>query len=248
MNSVVVRFALLSLLLAGLCSAASGQEPAPGTAPQPSSLTRPDTDQEKAIEKKEQSQRLLGVLPQFGVTRQNALPLTPADKFRLFRRAAFDPAEFVVAGLQAASEQASDQFPGYGQGAAGYGKRYGATLADQVSSGFFSNFFYPVLLKEDPRYFRLGEGSIKHRFAYSAEQAFVAHTDGGGRSFNFANLLGAVSAGGLSNLYYPASDRGVGLTMSRAAISLGYGALGGLVDEFYPDVMQRLFHKRGAQK
>src|SRR5207248_6668091 len=191
------------------------------------------SEQEKQVQKKEQSRRLLGIIPQFGVTsRQNAAPLTGAEKFHLFRKSAFDPIEFGLVGLQAGIEQASDQFPGYGQGAAGYGKRYGATFADQVSSGFFSNFLYASLLKEDPRYFRVEEGSLKQRIGHSLAQEFVAHTDRGGRSFNFANVLGAVSAGGVSNIYYPSSDRGFGLTMSRAALSSGYGCLGNLVDEF----------------
>jgi hypothetical protein len=149
----------------------------------------------------------------------------------------------VVEGLQAGLSQAEDEFPGYGQGAQGYGKRFGATLADEVSSGFFSNFFYPTLLKEDPRYFRLGKGSFKHRMGYAIAQEFVCHTDSGGRSFCFENVLGAFSSGALSNVYYPSSDRGFGLTMSRSSIALGYGSLGGLVTEFWPDIHRKLFKK-----
>jgi hypothetical protein len=139
--------------------------------------------------------------------------------------------------------QAQNEFPGYGQGAAGYGKRYGASLADQVSSNFFANFFYPVLLKEDPRYFRSGQGSIKHRIAYSLAQEFLTRTDSGHRRFNFSNVLGAFSSGGLSNLYYPSTDRGLSLTLSRSAISLAYGSVGGLIDEFWTDIDHKLFHK-----
>lgn len=149
-------------------------------------------------------------------------------------------------GLQAGLSQAENEFPEYGQGAEGYGKRYGASLADEVSAGFFSNFFYPALLKEDPRYFRLGQGTLKHRVGYALAQEFVCHTDKGGRSFAFSNVLGAVSAGGLSNAYYPQSDRGFGLTLSRAGIALLYGSLGGLSDEFWPDISRKLFHKHGA--
>jgi hypothetical protein len=202
------------------------------------------SEQEKAAEKEEQSQRMLGVVPQFSVTsRQNASPLTAGEKFHLFAKGAFDPVEFVLVGAQAGVSQGEDEFPSYGQGAAGYGKRYGAAFADEVSSGFFSNLFWSTLLKEDPRYFRLGQGSIKRRIVYSLEQEFVCRTDRGGRSFSFENVLGSLSTGGLSNVYYPPSDRGFGLTMSRAGISVLYGSLGGLADEFYADIAQRLFHK-----
>jgi hypothetical protein len=225
--------------------------PASPSAPQP----KPDapqqkTEEEKEIERKEQSQRMLGVVPQFSVTsRMNAPPLTPREKLHLFFKSAFDPATVAAVGLQAGVSQAEDEFPGYGQGAEGYGKRFGASLADEVSSGFFSNYFYSTLLKEDPRYFRLGEGTIKHRLAYSLAQEFVCHTDkGGGRSFNWQNVFGAFTAGGISNTYYPSSDRGFDLTMSRSGIALLYGSAGGLVDEFWPDISHRLFGKHRQSK
>jgi hypothetical protein len=201
-------------------------------------------DQEKEIEKREQSQRLMGVLPNFGTTsRRNPAPLTPREKFHLFYKSAFDPVQLSVVGLQAGFSQAEDEFPEYGQGAAGFGKRYGATLADEVSSGFFADFFYPVIFKEDPRYFRLGGGPIGHRIGYALVQVVDCHTDKGGRSVAWSNILGALSSGGISNAYYPAAERGFGLTMSRSAISIGYGSLGGLVDEFYPDISHWLFHR-----
>lgn len=202
------------------------------------------SEQEKEIEKREQSQRMLGVIPNFGTTsRQDAPPLTPREKFHLFAKSAFDPVELSVVGLQAGISQGEDEFPEYGQGAAGYGKRYGATLADEVSSSFWANYFYPTLLKEDPRYFRLGQGTVKHRIKYALLQEIICHTDSGGRSFAWENVLGAFTTGGVSNLYYPAAERGLGLTMSRSAISVGYGSLGGLVVEFYPDIARKLFHR-----
>ncbi|HLY99491.1 MAG TPA: hypothetical protein VKT33_10565 [Candidatus Angelobacter sp.] len=211
--------------------------------------TTSQSEQEKELQKQEQSQRILGMAPMFGVTsRQNAAPLTRGQKFHLFAKSAFDPFAFAAAGLQSGLGQAQNEFPGYGQGAAGYGKRYGASLADQVSSSFFSNYFYPTLLKQDPRYFRLGETSVKHRLLYSLEQEFVCRTDKGGKSFNWSNVLGAFTAGGVSNIYYPSTDRGAGLTLSRSAIALAYGSVGGLVDEFWPDVNRKLFHRKDKNK
>jgi hypothetical protein len=32
--------------------------------------------------------------------------------------------------------------------------------------------------------------------------------------------------------------------MSRAGIALIYGSAGGLIDEFWPDINRKLFHKR----
>ena len=269
-----IKFAagwLAGLAFAGmLTSLANAQQTASPSKADPATQTSAPTtksEEEKDEEKKEQSQRALKLLPMFGVTsRQNAPPLTPGEKFHLFAKSAFDPVTVGVVGLQAGISQGENEFPGYGQGAQGYGKRFGASLADEVSSGFWSNYFYPVLLKEDPRYFRLAEGGLKQRLFYSARQEFVCHTDNGGRSFNFSNVLGAFTAGGISNLYYPGNtrvrtipattttpavpvyenDRGFVLTMSRTAIALAYGAMGGLFSEFWPDIEQKLWHKHKA--
>lgn len=224
-------------------SSQSSQTQATGTATPENTRTPQQGENEKEIEKKEQSQRALGIYPQFAVTsRQNAPPLTPGGKFHIFYKTAFDPFEFVLAGLQAGSDQAEDEFPAYGEGAKGFGKRFAADFGDTVSANFFSNYFYSVLLKEDPRYFRLGEGTFKRRFVYSLEQEFVCRTDKGHRSFNFQNVLGAISSGALSNTYHPQADRGVALTARGTAFGLAYGSLGGLISEFWPDINARM-HK-----
>ena len=106
-------------------------------------------EKEREIQKQEQSQRMLKTLPNFATTnRREPPPLTPAQKFHLFRKSAFDPVEFGVVGMQAAYAEAEDEFPEYGQGAVGFGKRYGATLADEVSSSFFTDYFYPCSSKK----------------------------------------------------------------------------------------------------
>ena len=197
-----------------------------------------------AILKREQSQRILATIPNFGTTnRRSPPPLTPEQKFHLFAKSAFDPVELAVTGMQAAISQANNEFPEYGQGSTGYAKRYGATLADEVSSGFFTDYLYPVIFKQDPRYYRLGEGSIKRRLGYALEQEVACHNDHGGRSPSWENAFGALTSGGLSNIYYPPSDRGFGLTMSRSGISAAYGTLAGVVDEFYPDIHHWMFHR-----
>ena len=197
--------------------------------------------------KQEEKQRALGIVPMFGMTFYNAPPLTSKQKFRLMSRAMIDPFTFVSAGLTAGVGQASDSFTGYGQGATGFGKRYGAALADNADSNFFSNFVYPSLFKQDPRYFRVGEGPIKRRIWIALEEEFVARKDSGGRTFSFENVLGAFTAGTISNIYYPASDRGVGLTVTRAATALGYGCLGDVLLEFWPDVDRKVFHRHSSQ-
>lgn len=210
----------------------------------PDAPSQKKSQKELEAEKQEQSYRVMGIVPMFSTTsRHNPTPLTSKEKFHLFVRSAFDPVNFVIIGAQAGISQAQNSFDSYGQGAEGYAKRYGAAFADSVDSGFFSNFFYPVVFKQDPRYFRLGEGTVKHRIVYSLEQEFVAHKDSGGKQFHFSNVLGALTAGSISNAYYPDEDRGFGLTMSRAGIAILYGSLGGIFSEFWPDIQKKVLHK-----
>ena len=260
-----ILFSLLRTLSEAQQPASPPDSPSP-TQGNPGTPKGEKSEEEKEIEKKEQSQRALGVLPVFGVTdRWNASPLTPGEKFHLFVKSAFDPATIGTVGLQAGFSQAVNEFPGYGQGMQGFGKRFGASLADEVSANFWSGYFYPVLLKEDPRFFRLGSGGFKRRMLNSVVQEFVCHTDQGKRSFSYSNVLGAFTSGGLSNLYYPGrtvvrtapatatspptpvfeDDRGVVLTVSRSVIALGYDMAGNLFDEFWPDIHRKMKGKHG---
>ena len=114
--------------------------------------------------RQQEKQRILGVIPNFNTTDiQDAAPLSPGQKFRLAYRSAIDPFEFVAAGMLAGFGQATDNHAGYGQGFAGYSKRYGAAYADSADGVLWGNAVLPVLLHQDPRYFRMGHGSIKRR-------------------------------------------------------------------------------------
>ena len=183
----------------------------------------------------EEKQRVFGVVPNYYVSyRQDAVPLDTRQKFQLGWKSTLDPVSFGIAGLIAGAEQASNAYSGYGQGAQGYGKRLGATYADFVSGTFIGSVILPSVLKQDPRYFYKGTGSRKSRFFYAVASAVICKGDNGHWQPNYSNMLGSLAAGGLSNLYYPASDRnGVGLTFQNALIGIGGSAMGAVVEEFF---------------
>lgn len=243
----VRQFLIFLLLCSNWAAVACRAQQTLSSEPTPQTPTASPEDEE-AIQKKEQSQRMLGVVPMFGVTnRLKAPPLTPRQKFHLMAKGYLDPFIYFAVGAQAGISQATNDFEGYGQGATGYAKRYGAAFADSATSNFFSNYAYPVLFKQDPRYFRLGEGLKKKRLWWAVNREFVARKDSGDWTFNWSNVLGGLTTGGISNAYYPPEDRGFGLTMSRTAISFGYGAGGNLVLEFWPDISHKLFHKSKSE-
>jgi len=93
----------------------------------------------------EEKQRLVGIIPNFFTSYIfDAAPLTWKQKFSLAARSAFDPVAFIGVGFGAAIEQATNAYPGYGQGAAGYSKRYAATFVDGRSSDFLTNALFPA--------------------------------------------------------------------------------------------------------
>ena len=183
----------------------------------------------------EETQRIFGVIPNFFVTYDpDPVPLNSRQKFQLGWKSVIDPVSFGIAGVFAGIEQATDAHSGYGQGAQGYAKRFGATYADYVSGTLIGSSIFPSIFKQDPRYFYKGTGTKKSRFFYAVAAAVICKGDNGHWQPNYSNMLGALAAGGLSNLYYPASDRsGVGLTFENAAIGIGGSAMGAVVEEFF---------------
>jgi hypothetical protein len=201
-------------------------------------------DRAEAELQKQKKQRILGVIPNFNTSYvQDAAALTSGQKFRLALRGAIDPFAFVAAGLDAGFEQARNGFDEYGQGAQGYAKRFGAAYADNFSGNMFGGAIFPSLLHQDPRYFRKGNGSFRSRLFYAISTTVKAKNDDGHWAPNYSNVLGNIAAGALANVYYPASDRGVGLTFERAFTVTAEGAVGAVFVEFWPDISSKLFHK-----
>jgi hypothetical protein len=182
----------------------------------------------------EEKQRVLGVLPNFYVSYvSNAAPLTSKQKFKLAWKTVIDPFTLVFVGGAEGVEQAQNHFIEYGQGAQGYGKRFGAGYADVVTGTFIGSALLPSLLKQDPRYFYKGTGSTRSRALYAIANSVICKGDNGHWQVSYSNILGSLAAGGISNLYYPALDRdGAELTFENMAIGIGATAVSNLLQEF----------------
>lgn len=224
-----------------------------------SSIQQPDTSQAPQSEKEkkkqmeeqaqqqlkeEERQHLLGVVPTYNaVYSGEALPLNAKQKFDLAFTGAITAYQFALTGIVAAIGQAQDNFPEYGQGMEGYAKRFGAGYADYFDGAILGNALFPVLLHQDPRYFRKGTGSFKGRLWHAAGSTVICKGDNGKWQPNVSNVIGNIAAGGISNFYYPASDRGVGLTFERGMVVTAEGAIGAVLLEFAPDIQKYVFHR-----
>jgi hypothetical protein len=191
------------------------------------------TELAEAEIKDEEKQRVLGVIPNFYVTyNPAAVPLGPKQKFELAWRATIDPINFGLTGAIAGIQQATDSFSGYGQGAQGYGKRYGAAYANFVAGTFIGSAILPSLLKQDPRYFYKGTGSKRSRIGYAIANAVICKGDNGRWQANYSGILGSLAAGGISNLYYPATDRDLRVTFENTLIAIASTAATNVLQEF----------------
>src|SRR5215472_720159 len=198
---------------------ASAQQSTPS--PAPSSQTEPaspgaapsnppqQTDTETKKESKTTSEsagpgtsndRLFFALPNF-LTLENAVqvpPLTAKQKYAVVVRGSFDYVQYPWYAFLAGINQAQDSEPGYGQGWAGYGKRYAASFADGTIENFMTGAILPSLLRQDPRYFQLGHGSFTHRMFYAVSRNVVTRGDSGKNQFNFSEVVGGAMAAAIS--------------------------------------------------
>ncbi len=182
----------------------------------------------------EERQRLLGVVPNFYVSYEpNAVSLSTGQKFQLAAKFTLDPASFAIAGIIAGVQQANNNISGYGQGAQGYFKRYGAAYGNFLTGTLLSSAVLPAIFKQDPRYFYKGTGTRRSRVLYAIANAVVCKGDNKRWQPNYSSIGGSIAAGGLSNLYYPAKNRnGPALTFENAAIGVGASAAANVVQEF----------------
>ena len=192
----------------------------------------------------EEQQRVLGIVPNFYVNYDwNAAPLTTKQKFSLALKNVADPGNLLLVGTVAGVQHASDGFAGYGQGVKGYGRRYGADLGNLVSGTFVSGAILPAIFHQDPRYFYKGSGSVGSRLRYALSSVVICRGDNGHRQPAFSTILGDLSAGAISNLYYDRSDRrGPALTIVNGLLGIAGDAMNDVFQEFFLSKLTRREH------
>lgn len=230
----------LSLLLfVGLSTNAWAQQP--GATSQPSTTTQ-DKPKPSGTEETNGS-HVFGFMPNhLTVEDPTAHPpaLTVSQKFKYMAENTFDPFEFFIVGAAAGIGQARNDPKSWGQGAKAYGKRYAASFADQADWNFWVEAALPSLFKEDPRYYRMGQGGALKRTGYALSRIWVTRTDSGHMTFNFPEIAGAGISSGISNAYYPSEDRTLSKNLSRWGFLVAEDTVLNVLKEFWPDIRHRI--------
>ncbi len=176
------------------------------------------------------------------------VPLTSREKLSVFVTHTYSPRTFVGAGFDAGISQATSGHEGYGAGWEGYGKRYGASLADGESGVLFQRFLLPTLFHQDPRYFRRPDLPTGRRVAYAISRLLWTRQDDGRTGINVSYLGGGLLASAVSNAYYPFHERGISDTFSRFGSGMLSDAGMNIWHEFWPNIKRRLLRTRAAQR
>ena len=224
---------------------AAAVTPAAVTANDSTASTQPATEEpEAAAPATPEDKRIFGVLPNYRTVEGSApfTTLTARQKLWIATKDTIDGPSYALAAMFSGLDQLADQNPSFGQGMKGYAKRYGASIADQDLGNYMTEGFMPVLLHEDPRYFRRGYGRFLSRTFHAASGVIVAKTDSGAPIFNFSEFLGNGVTASVGNAYY---TDGVGFrpTMERMFTQIGTDAFSNVLKEFWPDFKRKVLKK-----
>jgi len=168
-------------------------------------------------------------------------PLSTGRKFELFVNEAISPETILISAFGSGFEQWRDVPPGYRQGAEGYGKRFGASMATGASSNFFGTFLAASVLRQDPRFFPQGHPTFWGSVAYSARRLFVTRSDSGNNVFNASGLIGPLGGEALANTYLPRTEQTGAKTGERYGYDLAWRFAGNMFKNYWPTI----FHDMG---
>lgn len=227
------------------------QQPAPPdpggqNSPQnsPSSGTNPQAAPPPAAP--QQTKRILGIMPNFSAVSADTKlpPQTPKQKFVIAAKNSFDYSSFMIAAIQSGISMASNSYPEFHQGAAGYGRYYYHTLLDTADSNFMVAGLWPVVFRQDNRFYTLGHGNPGKRALYAVTRVIITRTDSGRKTFNASEIVGTGSAAGLSTLYYPDAYGTWTKVGQRWLTACIIDSINFSLKEFWPDINHKFFHTK----
>lgn len=220
----------------------------PAAFSQQTALPDPTLQQQQPPPPVPQHKRIFGIIPNYRTypTLKDYKPISSGEKFKIFAQDTFDRGSFMLAGLFAGKGFLANDTPAFGHGVSGFGKYYAAAYGDVAIGNFMTDALYPVMLHQDPRFFRRGTGSGWSRARYAVGQIFWTRNDSNHMQFNYSEVVGNATAAGIATAYYP-DNRTVGAVASRWGIQLGIDMAGNVLKEFWPDLSGKLSRKHHGQ-
>jgi hypothetical protein len=170
------------------------------------------------------------------------VPLTEHERLRLYLKRLVSPEAAFRSAVGAGIDQGMDTPKEWGEGAVGYGRRFGSAYAEHIVRETLM-FGSSSVLHEDNHYIRSGETGFGRRLKYALESSLLARHDDGTRQFSISKIGSALGASFIWRIWQPPSTNSVGDAMENFGIAMGVSAGFDVAREFLPDLFHR---KRGS--
>jgi len=166
-------------------------------------------------------------------------PMTQRERFHYYMRHMFSAESVFRDAAGAGILQLNNTPAEWGQGAAGYGRRFANAYAEHILQAS-SMYGLSEVFHEDNRYFRSGETGTGRRIRYALLSAVMGRHYDGTRHLSFSRVASYLIAAGVSRSWQPPSTRGPANFAGSFGVGLGTDAGFDLVREFFP----RILHSR----
>lgn len=170
---------------------------------------------------------------------QSTARLFAFDKLVHTMRSNFRVVRLLPALYSAGYEQLAGSDPKYGSDAGAGAVKFGAATLRETTARSFSDGIFASVFHQDPRYYRVANGSILSRGLRTAERSFVRRSDDGADQINFSGIAGRAASAALTLGYYPKPSRNTRVVLSTFGVSFFTDAGGNLILEFFPDLLRR---------
>lgn len=168
-------------------------------------------------------------------------PFTPRESFHRFTSNTTDPVNLVGGVFDAALGTAPNRPKEYGPHWGGFADRYGIGVTSSVTENALEAGA-DIILREDPRYFRVPDRPFKARVGNVLRFTFVARGGRGNLRPAYARYTTIFGSNFLSNTWRVQSEANAHDALLRTSEDFGGRLASNAFQEFWPDVKRRLFH------
>jgi hypothetical protein len=195
---------------------------------------------------RQQPQRILGFMPNFRSVSGGTTP-HPAGwiyNFQVATHQATDYSSFIFLGLTSITAEGLNSHPVLGKGVDGFYAYTWRGFLDKTDGTYLSAWLLPSLLREDTRYYALGDGhTVIRRALYVISREAVTRTYGGSQTPNIAGLGGKVLTQVISRYYYPPGTTDFSVLATKFGYSIMREVAFTSIREFYPDIAAHYIRK-----
>lgn len=169
-------------------------------------------------------------------------PITPRQRLRWFITNTIGPPHLAGGLFVSAFGTALDRPKEYGPHWGGFADRYGMRMTGIVT-GNAIEASVGLMLREDPRYFRVQDRPFNARIENVVRLTFVARRDDGSYGPAYARYMAIGGNNFLSNTWRVHSEANVQNALLRTAEGFAGRMAINAFEEFWPNFKKRLFHK-----